>query len=280
MNFWKIYYNIKYCFFSLANKIIKLDFFLFQIEKKKILKKTIEIKNKFKDQQWIILGNSPALNNIDLKKISKKNIICMNRAYLLKEYELLKPKYHIIIDNKFYIGDWGNDIIDEILKLNPNVVFVFNVKWIGNKYFKDRIIKEKKIKIIWIDNRLFLNKYEIKNLEIKLTQPTYGGAVFGAALSFLAYGNAKSIIFTGVEANGLCYELIENRASHFYGSNLDNKKKNITDYINDLDQMSITLNQYKYWSKYFKEKNIPIYNCTGAGILKMFEEKNIDEVLK
>jgi hypothetical protein len=280
MSFWKFYFNLKYLFFHIINLLIKSEFFLLQQNKKKLLTNNTKLRNYFENQQWIILGNSPALKNINLSLISKKNIICMNRAHLLDEYQLLQPKYHIFIDDKFYKGEWGADIIDKILRLNKNVNFIFNVKWSKNKYFKDKVIKDKKIKIIWIDNRLFLNKYNIKFLKVDLTKPTYGGAVFGAILAFLAYTKPKSIIFAGVEANGLCYELTESQSSHFYGNNLENKKKNITNYINDLDQMSITLNQYKYWSKYFESKNIPIYNCTGAGILNMFKKKKIQDVLE
>ena len=280
MSFWKVYFNLKYLFFYLINFIIKLDFFLFRRNKKKLLTNNIKFQNYFKNEQWIILGNSPALKNIKLSLMSKKNIICMNRAHLLDEYELLQPKYHIFIDDKFYKGEWGVDIIDEILRLNKNVKFIFNVKWSSNRYFKDKIIKNRKLNVIWIDNRLFLNKYNINSLNVDLTKPTYGGAVFGAVLSFVAYTKPKSIIFLGIEANGLCYELTKNQSSHFYGNNLENKEKDISNYINDLDQMSITLNQYKYWSKYFESKNIPIYNCTGAGILDMFKKKKIEDVLE
>ena len=83
----------------------------------------------------------------------------------------------------------------------------------------------------------------------------------------------------GVEANGLCYELIDNFETHAYGLNPDNNKKKFQNYIEDLDQMSITLNQYRFWSEYFKRKNIDVYNCTGAGILKIFKQKKIEEVL-
>ena len=203
----------------------------------------------------------------------------MNRGYLIDEYKLLQPKYHIIIDDKFYKGEWGTDIIDKILELNPNVTFIFNVKWAFNKKFINEIIKNKELKIVWIDNRLFLNKYNFKKFKINLTTPTFGGAVFGAALSFLAYTNPNSILFVGVEANGLCYELIDNFETHAYGSNPDNNKKKFQNYIEDLDQMSITLNQYRFWYEYFKRKNIDVYNCTGAGILKIFKQKKIEEVL-
>ena len=279
MNFWKSYFNLKYFFFYLINFVIIIYHFLFENKKRNLLKKNNQLSNIFRNQQWIIVGNSPALKNLEIKKFINKNTIFMNRGYLIDEYKLLQPKYHIIIDDKFYKGEWGIDIIDKILELNPNVTFIFNVKWAFNKKFTNEIIKNKELKIVWIDNRLFLNKYNFKKFKINLTTPTFGGAVFGAALSFLAYTNPNSILFVGVEANGLCYELIDNFETHAYGSNPDNNKKKFQNYIEDLDQMSITLNQYRFWSEYFKRKNIAVYNCTGAGILKIFKQKKIEEVL-
>ena len=174
MSFWKSYFNLKYFFFYLINFIILTYHFLFENKKRNLLKKNNQLSNIFRNQQWIIVGNSPALKNLEIKKFINKNTIFMNRGYLIDDYKLLQPKYHIIIDDKFYKGEWGTDIIDKILELNPNVTFIFNVKWAFNKKFTNEIIKNKELNIVWIDNRLFLNKYNFKKFKINLTTPPFG----------------------------------------------------------------------------------------------------------
>lgn len=281
MKFWKLYTFFKSLFFILVNFVIKIFFyidFIFFPKKNKVMKNNNLLKQFIINKEWVVLGNAPSVDEKILISMQGKNIIAFNRAYLMNSYKTILPKFHIIIDDKFYKGEWNNDMIYKIQKLNPNVIFIFNAKWLKDKIFLKKVHQLTKNKIFWLDTRLFLNSINMNFYKIDLTGPTYGGGVFGVALSMLLYGKAKSVMFYGIEANGLCYELV-NQKSHVYGHNPENFNKNTLNYVLDLDTMSITINNYFYFSKIYQKENIKITNCTTGGILDMFQRKKIEDYL-
>ena len=279
MNYWQTYRIIKDVFFIFSNFLIDFVHFLKFFSSKNYrltLNNNKQYRKQFIEQTWYILGNAPSTTMSDLKKLKKKNVICMNRAHLIKEYSLILPKFHILVDDKLYRGQWGTNILNEIIKINPKVIFILNIKWYNDKYFIENILNLiDPNQIIWIDTRKFINRLNFKFVKNNITKPTYGGGAFGACLAFIDFCGFKELYIHGVDANGLCYELIDNKKSHIYGHNEENSHKSILDVCSDLDQMSITINSYVYWSMYFKKNKKKVFNTSTAGILNMFHRKKL-----
>lgn len=279
MNYWQTYRLIKDVFFIFSNLLIDFVYLLKFFSRKKyrlILNNNKQYRKQFIEQTWYILGNAPSTTVSDLKKLKNKNVICMNRAHLIKEYSLILPKFHILVDDKLYRGQWGTNMLNEIIKINPKVIFILNIKWYNNEYFIKNILNLiDPNQIIWIDTRKFINRLNFKFVKNDITKPTYGGGAFGSCLAFIDFCGFKELYIHGVDANGLCYELIDNKKSHIYGHNEENSNKSILDVCSDLDQMSITINSYFYWSIYFKKNNKKVFNTSTAGILNMFHRKKL-----
>ena len=97
----------------------------------------------------------------------------------------------------------------------------------------------------------------------------------GAAKVVMLYMGCTKIYFTGQEANGLCYELL-NMDTHAYGYNPENKLKSCNDYYVDLYMMSLSLKHYIYLNKIAINHGAEIINITDGGILDMFRREYLN----
>ena len=120
---------------NLVNEIIiyikknHFNFFYFFSKRYFFLKKNSKFKNKFVNQKFFIIGLGPSINNYDFTKFKNKNVIMVNRSFRLKEYESLKPKFHLFIDSKLATNVWPLTFIDQVFKKNPDIIIFLNAKW-------------------------------------------------------------------------------------------------------------------------------------------------------
>lgn len=235
-------------------------------KKNKDFKKNIILKDCLKNQSAYIIANGPSLNKFNLRKLKDHNLFFMNRGFLHKDYEFLKPKFHFIIDEKLNSGVWPIKFIDDIFKLNPDTKLFLNSKWSNNEKFKNYKIKFGD-NIFWIDTRLFFTKFH-KSRKINLEYITYGNAVSGAAFISSLYMGVNEVNLLGQDLNGLCYDII-NEESHFYGNNEENRSKNIEDITDDLLSMSISIRNWTNMIKYSKNNNIKVVNLSDSSLLNL-----------
>ena len=276
MNYWDLKHKIDDFYSETVNCVARAYYFLKSIFAGNVLYKNSELKNIHSGKRAFYLGNAPSINSQNLIPLKDEITFAVNRGFLHPDYSKIKPKYHIIIDGKFITGEWEFNFLEQAKKLNPNVTFFLNAKWSSNKKLQ-QYLEDNEFEVYWIDMRLiFTNYYKYRNID--LTKITYGGGVHGAAITVMIYMGIKDIYLTGLDGNGLCYELI-NQESHFYGENKENKFKSIRDKYMDLYAMAINLKCLCYYSEYCKKNGVAVINCTNGGIMDMFERKTLKDIL-
>jgi len=275
--FWDFRQRLDDYFFETVNIAMKSIFFLKSLNGRYgYMKKNIELKDMLKGKRAFLVANGPSINKQDLKPLKDEITFFVNRAFLHKDYEYIKPTFHVIVDGKLATGEWNINFLDKVIEKNPEVTFLLNANW----YYMDKFqpyIKDDRFKIYWVDMRLFTTPF-YKNRKIDLTKLTYGAAVTGVAKMSMIYMGIKDIYFLGEDGNGLCYELIGGD-SHFYGTNEENSRKTMKDIYNDLYMMSLSLKNWTYFNEYAKSIGVNIYNCTEGGIFNMFERKKFEDIV-
>jgi hypothetical protein len=240
------------------------------------MKKNTVLKGLHSGKRGFLVANGPSIKKQNLRPLKDEITFFVNRAFLHKDYEYIKPTYHVIVDNKLATGEWDIEFLDIILEKNPDVVFMLNAKW----YYLDKFKpyrNDPRFKIFWVDMRLFTTPFD-KFRKIDLTKITYGAAVTGVAKMSMVYMGMKDIYFLGKDGNGLCYELI-GADSHFYGVNPENSEKTVTDIYKDLYSMSLSIKNWTYFNKYCKRIGVNVYNCTDGGIFNMFERRKYEDII-
>lgn len=277
-NFWNFKHSSDNLFFELVNIILKVEFNVKKIfGKYNFMKKNINLKGIHENDRVFIVGNGPSVNTQDLKLLKKEITFFVNRSFKHPEYEFIQPTYHVFVDPKLANGEWEIEMLDEVLKKNPNVTFLLNSKWYYLEKFQP-YIKDKKFNIFWLDTSLFFTPYS-NNRVIDITKRTYGAAVLGQAMFSAIYMGSKKIYILGAESTGFCNELLQ-QDSHFYGVNPENLKKDIEDIYKDLYFNYLYIKNLFYLSVYAKKQNYEIINCTKGGILDMFRREKFEDLFQ
>ena len=240
----------------------------------KSLKQNISFKESCSDKKGFILLNAPGADQYDLRTLMNTVFVSANYGYKHPQYEALKPKYHVIIDNKLLDGLWPMSMLEEIHNINPTVVFVLNYKWAGLKKFKEI---EGKYNVMWVSTNKIFHKWYRRPID--LTKTNAGCSAFGTCLNTLIYSGCKEINILGMQANGLAYELT-NTKSHFFGENPDKGYETLNIIISSLISMAFTLRGLANTAAFCKHHGIQVTNLTSGGIAKMFHNKSFEDFIK
>jgi len=264
-------------YFELINKLLYLKFLYEKNLKRqhKQLEENIALKNIHKDQKCFVIGNGPSINNQDLTLLKDEIVFMVNRAFLDPRYEIIKPKYHVIVDSKLASGEWPITFLDEIVEKNPKVIFLLNSRWHDLDIFQPY---KDKYKIYWIDGSLTITPYFF-NRKIDLTDRTYSNAVVEHGISSAIYMGCKEINFMGVDGDGLCYSILGREDSHSYGYNPEDLAMSFPTIIRALNSMSNSLRKWHYLFEYCSKNEIKLNNLTDGGILRVNHIK-YDEYIK
>jgi len=256
-------------------KKIHFYFFYFFSRKYSFLKKNNNFKNKYINQKFFIIGLGPSINNYDLTKFKNKNVIMVNRSFRLKEYESLKPKFHLFIDSKLATNIWPLTFIDEVFKKNPDTIIFLNAKWYHlEKFSKYRNHNQ----IFWVKFHpvsFFNGKYSYDFTKSIST----GSTVIECAINLSVYLGSKDINILGVEGNGIS-KLMCNQDSHWDGKDSDYEQHNSLLFANDMISSSRGIRQWHIISKKLKNINVNIYNLSKEGILDAYPYKSFEESTK
>jgi hypothetical protein len=254
-------------------KKIFFYFYYFFSNKYNFLKKNKELKDACNDKKIFIIGLGPSLNNYDLKKISGEVIIMVNRSFKHNDYEQLKPKYHLFMDDKMAMGIWPLTYIDEIFKKNPNCKILLNANW----YYLDKFSSlRNNDQIYWVKSNyisLFFDNFSSDLTKIIST----GGGVVEEAISLSVYLGSKDINILGVDGNGIAL-LMCDLDSHFDGTDPDYKKHNSLLFAHDMILSSRGMRAWHRIAKALKKRNIKIFNRSKEGILDAYEYKDFDSL--
>lgn len=228
---------------------------LFKVSQQKILNKTKNrFNNLFYNESVYIVLNGPSLKSQDLSLLKGRHTMFVNRGFKHELYKILKPTFHVFVDPKLKSGEWPISWLDEILEINPNVIFIMPIDWYNLDILQPFI--KKGVTFLWMSHN----------------NPLECLGVAGYCFDSAKFCGFKNIYFTGFDANGIAYELIKH-PSHFYGINEENDTKTSTNYIVDLYMHSRHLNDLKAYSLKSKRSGFNIINLTDGGLLDMFDRE-------
>lgn len=244
------------------------------VKYKKILLNNKNLQNIEFNNEILILGNSPAIKNLDFNILKEKKIIVLNRIFEHDLYDKICPNYHVIVDPKLSNGEWPITYIDTILSKNPKVNLFLNVKWYNNPLFSNYT---KKKNIYWVSTNLVSNFRN--NFSFNLLKPISTYMALEVALSIAIFLGSKKISFYGVEGNGIAY-LMTGQNSHFSGKDNDYNSYKSLDYARSMLYNARWVRVWHKISKNLKFKNIELYNLMDHGLLDMIPKKNLQKFLE
>lgn len=258
---------------------IKYTKYLYQktlCKKHKQLLKNKELKDIYQNKRCFVLGNGPSLNNQKIELLKDEIVFMVNRSFLDKRYQIIKPKYHVIVDNKLATGEWPITYLDDIININPEVTFLLNSKWYDLELFKEY---KNKYKIYWIDQSLQFTSFNL-NKNIDLTKKTYGKNVVEQGIVTASYMGIDNIYISGVDGDGFINLLLD-QPSHSYGSNEDDIKKfkswqGIREAICSVCSWMLS---WSYLNQYILNNHSKIINLSGRGIITMVETDSFDNIV-
>jgi hypothetical protein len=235
---------------------------------KKILKKNKDLLNSEINEEILILGNSPALRDLDYNLLKRKKLIVLNRIFEYEFYEKIKPKYHVIVDPKLSTGEWPLSYIDIILEKNPEVILFLNAKWFDNSLFLN--YRDKK-NIRWISTNVISNIRN--NFSFNIMKPITTYMALEVALSISIFLGSKNINFYGVEGNGIAY-LMTGRESHFSGKDKDYENYTSLNFARSMLYNSRWIRIWHKLSKNLSTQKIHLFNLMDHGLLDMIPKKD------
>jgi hypothetical protein len=278
----KIFKKLKYNPYEIADALVidlinlyeLIEFYIKKIiGKYSFLKKNVLLKNAHINKRIFLLGNGPSLNAFDIKKLKDEIVIMVNRCFDHPSYEIIKPKYHIIVDSKLADGTWPLEYLDIIYKKNPNVNLLLNAKW----YHLDKFSKlRNKENIFWIKNNSISLLFNNFNSDLS-TIYSSGTSVTEQGLSLGVYLGCKKIYFLGVELNGIAY-LMAGKNSHFNGKDTDYNNHKSWNYARDMNTSSRSIRQWHKLCEKCKIENIELVNLTNTGLLDFIPNENPDDL--
>ncbi len=274
VNSWDLKFYWDDVFFAIHNCGIRLRYVLNGGRKGHSLLKNIELKDRHKGSRAFVVGNGPSIKRQNLKLLQNEVTFFVNRAFLHKDYALIKPTYHIFIDPKMATGEWPLTFLDDVAAKNPDVTFLLKGAWYNLPQIQEY---KKKYKIYWLCQNLVIQPYF--RGKIDLTTIGVGGAVAEQGILAAIYMGVSDIYFLGVDGNGLCYELTQ-RDSHFYGTNPENKTKDFSSLYKDLSMMSNSLRRWDMIGKYCLRIGVNLVNLTDGGIMDFARRMKYEDVTK
>jgi hypothetical protein len=228
--------------------------------KQQILLHQMRKKEKVGNNKDIfIVLNGPSLKQQDLSVLKGKSLMFVNRGFKHPLYKELQPEFHVFVDPKMLKGEWSITWLDEIVEMVPDITFILPVSWAFADKFQPYI--KKGYSFYWIS----------------ANTPCTCLNVSGCCFQFAIQQQFQNIYFTGFEANGIAYELIQS-SSHFYGTNDENLRKTTEDYEIDLFMHSRHFHDLNKFALKCTKRGINIINLTEGGVLDMFPRKNIKSI--
>ena len=259
-----------------------LSLYFSYLKNKEVLDSNKALVNQYSGERCFIIGNGPSLNKMDLNALQNEYTISVNSMTISKEFEIIKPKFHVLVDSTRF--DKNITPMYENMKnfknLSHKPKYIFPVK------FRNYILENKFDEGLDITYVMANNEFEnIKNIDISKTIPPYQN-VLNAALSFAISLGFSEIILIGFEMTGFIKTFNDNETfdvgSHFY-ENVNTKE---SEYIKGLQtnrSNEFLLSAYakvfkllRLQNDYAKSKGIKVYNATIGGTLDMFERVNFN----
>ena len=249
-----------------------------------ILKKNIELKDRYKNERIFILGSGSSILHYDLKVLKNEHVMTQNSFYMHNDISNIDPNYHCVIP--YYQSDkeysiWIN-YIAEMKDSMPNSLFIWglNTRSLIKKHHKD--INDRSYYIRTKYDLLTLNKAKVNISKTIMNIPT----VLTQCLIVAMYMGFKEIYLLGFDLDQICHTK-DQTYGRFYGMS----KITDTEFEkneNERLDLKTTDGWYTWWLmnkqffllKHFADQNnISIVNGTKGGILSYFKREPIENII-
>lgn len=248
-----------------------------------LLKRNIELKNKYEGKRCFVVGNGPSLSHMNLSLLKNEYIFTVN--YIMKSdlYNQITSSFHVIVDPFEFLDD-GNQII-EIQKINKNGYKPICFMPLA---FHDQIVNkgiDKIVNIRYICGGLNFYDGFRRNIDLTSISPSFANVVLYSAM-IAVYLGFKEIIFIGCDMTG--YEqlsVIAGKDVKLHPYEMDEKEKeNIIrthQMISNEDffmGFENTFAQFRIFNEYANKCGIRLINATKGGVLNSIQRVEFESL--
>jgi hypothetical protein len=257
--------------------------------------KNLVVKNKqlegiHKESRCFILGSGPSIKNQDLTPLKNEIVFALNNFYVNPDFQTImsgeKPKYYLTapIHPPQSEVEWRSWFENMQLHIPVQTTMLFglnsnrcNAKYIFEKY--NLFIDHKKY---WYFAGRHTNEYYTFNSkDIDLTRMVWSAsAVSIYALLAAIYMGFNKIYLIGMDHDYFLYN--HEKDMRMYESAIHQKNELHRTFGNSFYVQEF-LRQYKIFKQYeLLNQEFPnrIYNASAGGVLKIFDEVSLEEVLE
>lgn len=235
---------------------------------------SIRYKNKIKNielelnhNQCNLILNGPSSKDITID--TSLPCFFVNYGFNHQYFKQVKSPILIIIDTKLIRGEWDLSILMEALKVNQNVKFIFNYKYLTSKKFLSYV---KKVNCLgYINNSRIPTRFNWKR-KLEVGKFNFGVGVAEQALSLMGSLGYKKINTYGFDGNNVLLALT-GKDTHFYGSDSTKDWSDPRFISRELRFLSYFVDRNYWLSKCLEYNNIKVKNYTSSKMTAMYNER-------
>lgn len=241
----------------------KRAFFLFK--NRKFLRKNKELLEKKSHDVCYILGNGPSLKNIDFSNLHGDTIVT-NMFHKSENLFDFDPKFYLMIDEQFYIGEIKKEI-QKVSKKFPNTTLLLNGLY--KDYVDELLPKEKDRYYLYAWNGAMRRK---KVIDCSKVLPAINNVV-NIAICIALYMNYSEIILLGCDFSSFA----SMKKVHFYKEEEDTRNMTLA---YELFNYSLVAEAHLELDLYAKDRGIKILNATKGSLIDAYERIPCDSIEK
>ena len=282
---------------SRFNVLLSLFFEATGVKKKeqKYISKNKNLKNIYSGKRCFILGNGPSVKKKDISKLKDEIVFTVNQFSNTEQFQIIKPKFHLWADERFFSLKENNEGDMEILKdmlkasdKNSSTIVFYKIE--ANELIR-KFKLDKKLRVYYYSDKLVFDETYKKAVDISSQIPWYP-TVVQYAIFFAIYMGIKEIYLLGCECSGILNFIKEKDSQssiteYAYSYNVNNKEqKNFQEAMEKRTSKAefeghFKVFQYYEWiKKYCDERKVKLYNCTPGGLLDSIPRIDFEKIVR
>ena len=249
-----------------------------------VLKKNVELKDKYNNERIFILGSGSSILHYDLKVLKNEFVMTQNSFHMHEDIYYIEPNFHCVVpyyqSEKEY-STWIEYIGDMKEKM-PNTTFIWglNTKALIDNHHPELIKQSYYIRTKY--DSLTLNHATVDIAKTLMNIPT----VLTQCLSVAIYMGFREIYLLGFDLDQICHTN-DRTFGRFYGMSKLTDSKFEEDAERNL-KVETTDGWYNWWlmnkqffllKSYADQNKIKIINGTQGGILSYFKREPIENII-
>ncbi|HJN20415.1 MAG TPA: hypothetical protein QGF01_05725 [Candidatus Nitrosopelagicus sp.] len=249
-----------------------------------VLKKNVELKDKYNNERIFILGSGSSILHYDLKVLNKEYVMTQNSFHMHNDIFDINPTIHCVVpyyqSEKEY-STWIEYIGDMKEKM-PSTTFIWglNTKALIDNHHPELIKQSYYIRTKY--DSLTLNHATVDIAKTLMNIPT----VLTQCLSVAIYMGFREIYLLGFDLDQICHTN-DRTFGRFYGMSKLTDSKFEEDAERNL-KVETTDGWYNWWlmnkqffllKSYADQNKIKIINGTQGGILSYFKREPIENII-